>query len=187
MKLMNVSSKSLPNTFAMVDDEDFEKLSQYNWSARKTKSGNIYVSCMYWIPKTKETASRNTNLSMHRVVTDTPSGLEVDHIDGNGLNNQKSNLRGVTPTQNSHNSKPRRNNKLGIKGVCWANKVKKYRAQIKANHPVYGKYITVDCDTLEHAKYAYAWMEFYSHGEYAYSRRPKEKTEQSVPQKELIY
>src|SRR5665213_4162813 len=54
---------------------------------------------------------------MHRTILDAPKGIFVDHIDGNGLNNQRSNLRLCTRAQNSFNRGRMKNNKSGFKGV----------------------------------------------------------------------
>jgi hypothetical protein len=64
---------------ALVDDEDFERLNQFKWRNSKTPN-NLY-------------AESGAFLRMHRLIMNCPDGLIVDHIDGDGLNNQKSNLR----------------------------------------------------------------------------------------------
>ena len=65
-----------------------------------------------------------------------PANLEVDHIDGNHLNNQKSNLRLATSSQNKMNRGPRKDNKSGYKGVSWHKQRNQWTARIMAN----GKY-----------------------------------------------
>ena len=67
---------------------------------------------------------------MHRAILNAPKGLLVDHIDGNGLNNRKSNLRLCTFAQNAHNSRPRRNSSSRYKGVCWHKLKKKWTVSI---------------------------------------------------------
>jgi len=68
---------------------------------------------------------------MHREIIDAPSEMKVDHIDNNGLNNRRSNLRLATVTQNNANTGLRRNNKSGHKGVFWNRQMKKWQAQIR--------------------------------------------------------
>jgi hypothetical protein len=80
-----------------VDDEDFEGLSKYKWYAQKSKA-TYYVRRSFINEQ-----GYQINPSMHREITRCPDEMQVDHIDGNGLNNCKSNLRIVTPRQNSQN------------------------------------------------------------------------------------
>jgi len=75
-------------------------------------------------------ADGNTKTSMHREIMNAPKGLDVDHIDGNGLNNRKSNLRLCTHAENVHNSRPMRNGSSKYKGVCWHKTYKKWYSSI---------------------------------------------------------
>jgi hypothetical protein len=80
---------------ALVDDEDFEYLNQWKWYASK-QGKNYYAERNY----------SNGDISaifMHRVIMDTPMELDTDHIDHNGLNNQRSNLRICTHRENQCN------------------------------------------------------------------------------------
>ena len=92
---------------AFVDDDDFENLSQYKWNATKGKA-SWYAS---------RGKSHQGNIKMHRMIMDAPAELQVDHRDGNGLNNQKSNLRLATNGQNKQNARLQRNSTSGYKGV----------------------------------------------------------------------
>lgn len=93
--------KEIPLTqgkVALVDDDDFEHLNQFKWYALKDK--NTY----YARRNISNGDGTQTTISMHREILGTiPTGLQTDHIDGNGLNNQKSNLRVVTTRENSQN------------------------------------------------------------------------------------
>jgi hypothetical protein len=109
--------KTIPLTrgkVALVDDEDYERLSKFKWFARKAKHG--------WY------ASRHVNMH-HEIVP----AKTVDHRDGDGLNNQRSNLRPATRQQNA--SSRRKWSKLTsrFKGVSWAKDRRKWRAQIMVN------------------------------------------------------
>ena len=84
----------------------------------------------------------------HHIVWVIETGIfpkkQIDHIDGNKLNNKFSNLREVTNKQNTENRGKQRNNKTGYKGVSFNNRLKKYVAQIQHNNqPIYiGIYAT---------------------------------------------
>jgi hypothetical protein len=71
---------------------------------------------------------------MHRVIMNAPSGMLVDHRDGNGLNNQKSNLRICNRKQNQQNRPMNSNNKSGYKGVCWNKRSNKWRSGIRVDN-----------------------------------------------------
>ena len=105
---------------ALVDDEDYERLSQYKWSA--VKQGGTY----YAIRSSKD----RVTIRMHREVLGlTDRKIFCDHINHNGVDNQKHNLRTCTATQNQHNQISR----TGVskyKGVSVNGKSKKWLARI---------------------------------------------------------
>ena len=112
---------------AIVDDEDFEGLNRFNWYALRIKQ-------KWYAVRNIRINNKQTLVCMHREILNVPNNLQGDHKDGDGLNNQKENLRLATNQQNQYNKKnPNRNNKLGIKGVCWRPVEKKYCAQIQIN------------------------------------------------------
>lgn len=81
--------------FALVDDEDFEVLNNFKWSVadcgHKRKSRKLYARLR----------RGRRQIYMHReLFAEIPPGYVVDHIDGNGLNNQKENLRLLTHQEN---------------------------------------------------------------------------------------
>lgn len=80
-----------------VDDEDYESLSQYNWHANKGH-GTYYA--IRGIGKSGRT---NEKIYMHREIMKASEKQQVDHISGNGLDCQKSNMRLCTPGQNNMN------------------------------------------------------------------------------------
>ena len=95
--------KKLPLThglFAIVDDDLYPLLSKYTWHAKRSGSGNTwYAECAKWNHKYK-----TKRIKLHHVILGTPiAGLFPDHIDRNGLNNQRSNLRLVTQSENNKN------------------------------------------------------------------------------------
>lgn len=93
-----------------------------------------------------------------------PSNFQIDHIDGNGLNNSKDNLRLATPSDNRKNTQKSIRNKSGYKGVSWHNRDKKWRSQIGYNgiHFYIGSYNNPILAAIEYDKKA---IELF--GEYA--------------------
>lgn len=110
---------------ALVDDEDFAELNKYKWCASKG------VTTFYAIRTVSTKDIPKHKVWMHRELMKTPKNLMTDHIDGDGLNNQKSNLRICTSAQNQANSTIRKDNTTGYKGVSF--KQGKYHATISAN------------------------------------------------------
>ena len=90
---------------------------------------------------------------MHRLISRAPDGMQVDHVDGDGLNDRRENMRIATPSQNSQNQKVKGNNKTGVKGVCFDRARGKFRAEIRVDRKVFslGRF-----DRLEDAASAYA-------------------------------
>ena len=111
--------------FAIVDQNDFGKLREYNWYMAEHNSRNRYAVRM------AKTGKKYCRCAMHRVVIDAPDGLFVDHINHNGLDNRKANLRIVTPQQNSWNTRQGRNQGSSeYKGVSWDKETQKWQASI---------------------------------------------------------
>lgn len=121
------------NKFAIVDNEDFEILNKYKWSVLKGWNTSYAVRSLY-DSKTQKTSK---TLLMHRVILNLKNKEICDHVNGNGLDNRKNNLRLVTKSQNSINSKINIRNKSGYKGVSWDKLRKKWTSRIKVN----GKYL----------------------------------------------
>lgn len=112
----------------MVDDEDFEWLNKYRWfAARKPNETTYYVKGY-----TKQVNWVRKHVSMHRLILglDNPKILS-DHIDHNGLNNQRNNLRAATPSQNNTNTSGRGTSKfLGVYNMIIKQKRKNGRIVI---------------------------------------------------------
>lgn len=86
---------------ALVDDADFDWLSQWKWHVFDNGRGYRYAITK-WRP---EKGARQQTIYMHRQLLDAPRGLVVDHISGETLDNRRSNLRLCTPTENTRNSR----------------------------------------------------------------------------------
>ncbi len=95
---------------ALVDDADFEFLNRWKWYAWRTRHGTYYaVRNSDYVP-----GKARKGIRMHRVLC---GGAEIDHRDGDGLNNTRGNLRPASDRQNCGNQKLRRTNTSGFKGV----------------------------------------------------------------------
>jgi len=124
--------KEIPLTrgkVAIVDDEDYEKLRTIKWHSQTTKvKGRILLYAAHSVYRRE---GSHKVLIMHRLITNCPKGLEVDHIDGDGLNNQKSNLRVVTRFLNQQNRHGNKTSKYT--GVYYDKQINKWRAQVQIN------------------------------------------------------
>ncbi len=118
--------------YALVDDTDYEFLSQYKWSVSKTRKTFYAIKSLVINKKT----NKRQTLIMHRMIMNTPKDMHTDHINGNGLDNRRKNLRICTSMQNSWNSRTAKNNKSGYKGVCFIKYRNKYKAQICHNRKI---------------------------------------------------
>lgn len=102
---------------ALVDDEDFERLNSFNWCMAKRSTGVYAVTNL-----------NGKTVLMHRLILACDSSLQIDHIDRDGLNNQKTNLRVATQSQNRANAVWF--NPTGFKGVIkhgrkWLSRIEK--------------------------------------------------------------
>ena len=115
---------------ALVDDEDYAELVQYKWFAHNTYKNLWYAERNQ---KYMNGGRSTTQIKMHRVVMGVNGKLDtsnhIDHIDGDGLNNQKSNLRFVTMRQNQQNRHlPLRSSNMT--GVTWSEPHKKWTTRV---------------------------------------------------------
>lgn len=119
--------KEIPLTkgkVALVDDEDYKWLSQYNWQARDNRAeGRLYYA---------QGRVNKKQTTMHQeIMKSYGTGLEVDHIDGNGLNNQRHNLRLVTRRTNQQNQHTNKSSQYP--GVSYLKKRRKWQACYNLN------------------------------------------------------
>lgn len=146
------------NKYALVDDEDFDELNQHKWCCGKNKY-TYYVM--------RKDSKLKKVIYMHRVIMNQQHNLHVDHINRNGLDNRKENLRVCTKTQNLGNSKIRKDSTSGIKGISWHKRDKKWGSRININGKL--KHLGYFSDKFD-AKHAYTkaakeyFGEFYSEG-----------------------
>jgi hypothetical protein len=112
--------------FAIVDAEDYYRLVKYKWQAMV--GGNTFYA---------SGRAAGKPIKMHRFITNAPPYLVVDHIDHNGLNNCRSNLRLCTHAQNVLNAVPNRSTSSKYKGVHWQKATKRWGATIQFNKKLY--------------------------------------------------
>lgn len=105
---------------ALLDLDDLNKVVAYKWQARFSK-GNWYAIH----------STANGEVTMHGLLMGSKPGYEVDHINQNGLDNRRANLRFATKTQNRANVKRRKDNSSGYKGVSFSSRLGKWRAYIQ--------------------------------------------------------
>jgi len=106
--------------YAIVDPEDFERLNKYKWyAARDTRT--------FYAHRKKRVGKKYVSIGMHRQILNPPDHLMVDHINHNGLDNRKANLRLATSAQNSYNRRQVRKDKSSkYIGVSWREWTKKW-------------------------------------------------------------
>ncbi len=113
------------NKVAFIDDEDYSLLSNYTWYAKKDRNSWYAAANIY-------DEVNHTIIKMHQVILGKQQGCVIDHINGNGLDNRRENLRFVTRSQNKMNQQ----NTYGssqYKGVSWHKNAKKWTSYIRYN------------------------------------------------------
>ncbi len=149
---------------ALVDDADFEWLSQWAWYPNT----NGYAARNHLREDARETQSQ---VFMHREIVGTPKGMYTDHIDGNKLNNTRGNLRICSKNENGYNRGRLANNQSGYKGVHQQSK-NAWVAQIR----VQGKQIYLGSfNEAVKAARAYNKAAIKYHGEFAYLNKIKKR------------
>jgi len=147
---------------ALVDDEDFERININNFFVKICPHTNYACTGMYINKKSKHKFMHHLILNIKNA---RENKIEVDHIDGNGLNNQKHNLRICNKSQNCMNQKLRKTSTTKYKGVSWHKAANKFESHITINRKK--KYLGLYNTDIEAAKvYDINAKELF--GEYAY-------------------
>jgi len=107
--------------FAVVDAEDYARVSTRNWYATRAGKYGFRVYSDTVKPR----------IALHRFILGTPNHLEVDHKDGNGLNCTRSNMRECPHRLNQCSQRPQIGTSSIYKGVSWSKRSKKWHAYIK--------------------------------------------------------
>lgn len=118
MKLIKLTQ----NKETIIDDEDYEYLSQFKWyyNSRYAMRNNLNI--------------KGQKLLLHRIIINCPTNKQVDHINGNTLDNRKSNLRICSNIENRRNQKRQLNKTSIYKGVYWNKKDQRWKTQIGFNN-----------------------------------------------------
>lgn len=149
---------------ALVDDVDYEALSKFSWCLHCDGYAFGWVN--------------GKHILMHRFIVNLNEKQEIDHINGNRLDNQRINLRICTHSQNQCNSKVHCDNSSGYKGSYWDKYKRKWMSCItvdQKNHHL-GYY-----DTPEDAAHVYDEAAVKFHGEFARLNFPEQTTSGIVP------
>jgi hypothetical protein len=155
--------------YAIVDPDDYERLSKSKWIAF---SGTRTFYALRW--SKQENGSKRHHVRMHRVIMQPPKGMLVDHINHNGLDNRKANLRLATQSQNSCNKRKTISKTVSrYKGLAlYPNRGKRWAARIRINERL--KHLGSFEDETEAAR-AYDRAARKYHGEFATLNFPQKQ------------
>lgn len=120
---MLINSPKYGKFYAKIDLNDVDKCREYRWHIRKCNKQNY--DCFY-----VGTIANGKTILLHRFILNDPHGKDVDHINRNGLDNRRNNLRTCNDSTNRMNTKLYISNSSGHKGVCWSKKQNKWIAYI---------------------------------------------------------
>lgn len=148
--------------FAMIDDADFEAVSQFKWHASKS-CGRFYAK-----RGLRKSNGKLTTQFLHHFLM--PGVSMVDHIDGNSLNDQRENMRPATYRQNARGFRRKAKGKTSkFRGVYWKQKNKKWVASLV----VHRKTLHLGIFKSEtDAAHAYDSAALFYHGEWASTNFP---------------
>ena len=152
-------SKLIPLTkgqFAIVDDQDYEFLVQWKWECDRNNM-------------VRRRQGHKGTILMHRIITNAPAGMQVDHINHNRLDNRRCNLRVCTNQENNFNRRSTPGSSSQFKGVSWNRRHNKWHAVIDIDQKT--RHIGFFVDETEAAK-AYDRKAKEHFGEFAYLNFP---------------
>lgn len=113
---------------AVIDKEDADIAAQYKWYASKAKNN------WYALSSLRDEGGGQHNFSLHRLLTGAKSGEIVDHINGNGLDNRRCNLRKCSTVENGRNRvKLASHNTSGVTGVHFNKRIKRWTVSVAVN------------------------------------------------------
>lgn len=111
---------------ALIDADDVPLVEDWNWHA-------VVGATTVYAARGMSAGGKSRTIILHRVLISAPDGMDVDHINGDGLDNRRANLRIATRMENLCNKSIYCNNKSGFKGVYWDRHNKRWRSRIWLN------------------------------------------------------
>lgn len=161
MRTVTLYGEKAAGRVALIDDNDFELVNQYRWRIlEEWRSGRNRGP--YAIANIRRADGCLTTLRMHCLIM---GCTEIDHCDGNGLNNQQYNLRVATDSQNHGNERPGTGGTSRFKGVYWDRHRQKWQAAVKVDRK---KHYLGRFEDEEDAARAYDAAALEAWGEYAW-------------------
>lgn len=158
--------------FAIVDEEDYEISARFPWYIQNTRRSS-YAICKMYIGSIGG-KSCSAYMSLHRLIMRPASGMDIDHLNHNGLDCRKKNMRICTRQQNACNRRSNRQVKEKsslYKGVSWHKRLRQWQSGIAVNkRDVHLGYFDLEIDAAK----AYDRVAIAHFGEFAHTNFPKE-------------
>ena len=148
---------------AIIDAIDVPLVAGRNWCSWVARRPDGTIKTVYAVSRAPIGNGKRRTIYMHRLISAAPSALEVDHADGDGLNNVRNNLRTATKAQNAHNQRMAINNTSGVKGVSFSKAKEKWLVRITVNNR---RLVVGHFSALEDAAAAYASASALLHGDF---------------------
>jgi len=164
MKTLTIETKKHGTHHVLLDDEDYDRVvAEGKWYIHKDYRREVF----YVTSATYENGKQKT-IQLHRFIVDAPRGKMVDHINGDGRDNRKENLRICTRSENNRNCNTPPRGRVGYYGVLYSpTRTKKYKATIRDPKNQGARVFVGLFFTAEEAAVAYDKLAKELHGEFA--------------------